>query len=282
MSQQPARAPITTSNRIWTIPNIISFIRLLGVPLFLWLLLGPHHDVAAVIVLAVGGTTDWVDGYVARRMGQVSRLGELLDPFADRLYILATLVGFTIREIVPLWLTAALLLRELVLGIALLVLRRHGHGPPPVHYLGKTGTFVLLGAFPVLLLAAAVPATEPVAGAIGWGLAWWALGLYWAAAVLYLAQAAALLRADRAGGGNGGPGPGPAPVGPPPAPTSASPTGAPRIAPVNGSSAIGPVAPGSSTDPSTPGSPSPSGSGLPAARGAGALGPAGGAPAVAG
>ena len=197
MSQQPARAAVATSDRIWTIPNVISFVRLLGVPLFLYLLLGPRHDVAAVIVLAAGGTTDWVDGYVARRLGQVSRLGELLDPFADRLYILATLIGFTVREVVPWWLTAALLLRELVLAVALLVLRRHSYGPPPVHYVGKTGTFLLLAAFPVLLLAHAVEGAAAVASPIGWGLAWWALGLYWAAAVLYLAQTAALLRADR-------------------------------------------------------------------------------------
>jgi cardiolipin synthase len=229
MSQQPAPAPITSSDRIWTIPNVISFVRLLGVPLFLYLLLGPEHDVAAVIVLAVGGTTDWVDGYVARRLGQVSRLGELLDPFADRLYILATLVGFTVREIIPWWLTAALLLRELVLGVALLVLRRHGYGPPPVHYLGKTGTFVLLAAFPVLLLAGAVPAWAPVVSPFGWGLAWWALGLYWAAGVLYLAQAAALLRADRAAGPGGTPPPAPGPGGtPPPAP---GPGGIPPPAP---------------------------------------------------
>jgi cardiolipin synthase (CMP-forming) len=190
-------APVQVANRIWTIPNVISFVRLLGVPLFLYLLLGPHHDVAAVIVLAAGGTTDWVDGYVARRMNSVSRLGELLDPFADRLYILATLVGFTLREVVPWWLTAALLLREAVLGVALLILRRHGYGPPPVHYVGKTGTFVLLAAFPVMLLAEAVPSIDSWALPIGWGLAWWALGLYWAAAVLYLAQTGALLRADR-------------------------------------------------------------------------------------
>jgi cardiolipin synthase len=197
MSQQPARAAVATSDRIWTIPNVISFVRLLGVPLFLYLLLGPRHDVAAVIVLAAGGTTDWVDGYVARRLGQVSRLGELLDPFADRLYIVATLIGFTVREVVPWWLTAALLLRELVLGVALLILRRHGYGPPPVHYVGKTGTFLLLAAFPVLLLAHAVSAAAEVATPIGWGLAWWALGLYWAAAVLYLGQTAALVRADK-------------------------------------------------------------------------------------
>ncbi|MBB4763413.1 cardiolipin synthase [Actinoplanes digitatis] len=197
MTPGPA-APIAASDRIWTIPNVISFARLLGVPLFLYLLLVPQNDVAAVIVLTLGGTTDWVDGYVARRMNSVSRLGELLDPFADRLYILATLIGFTVRGVVPWWLTVALLLREAVLGVALLVLRRHGYGPPPVHYLGKTGTFVLLGAFPTLLLATAVPSTAPIALPIGWALAWWALGLYWAAAVLYLAQARAMLRADRA------------------------------------------------------------------------------------
>jgi cardiolipin synthase (CMP-forming) len=199
MSQQPAPAsPITASNRIWTVPNVISFVRLLGVPLFLYLLLGPHHDAAAVAVLAVGGTTDWVDGYVARRLGQVSRLGELLDPFADRLYILAALIGLTVRDVIPWWLTIALLAREAVLGVALLVLRRHGYGPPAVHYVGKTGTFVLLVAFPVMLLAKAAPSIHAVAAPIGWGLAWWALGLYWAAAVLYLTQTAALLRADRA------------------------------------------------------------------------------------
>src|SRR5690349_15699183 len=208
MSQQPAQLtpgspapgsgrPITASNRIWTIPNMISFVRLLGVPLFLYLLLGPENDVAAVIVLAIGGTTDWVDGFVARRMNSMFRLGELLDPFADRLYILATLVGFTVRGVVPYWLTGALLLRELVLGVALLVLRRHGYGPPPVHYVGKTGTFVLLATFPVLLLDRAVPSVDSWAGPIGWGLAWWGLALYWAAAVLYLAQTAQLLRDSR-------------------------------------------------------------------------------------
>ncbi|GLW27913.1 CDP-alcohol phosphatidyltransferase family protein [Actinoplanes regularis] len=196
MSQQPAPS-IETSNRIFTIPNVISFIRLLGVPLFLYLLLVREQDIAAVIVLAIGGTTDWVDGYVARRMNSVSRLGELLDPFADRLYILATLIGFTIRDVVPWWLTGALLLREAVMGVALLVLRRRGYGPPPVHYVGKTGTFVLLAAFPVILLAKAVPSIDGWAAPVGWGLAWWALGLYWAAAALYLTQIARLLRADR-------------------------------------------------------------------------------------
>ncbi|MEV5767878.1 CDP-alcohol phosphatidyltransferase family protein [Micromonospora sp. NPDC052213] len=183
-----------------TLPNLISFVRLLGVPLFLYLLLVAHADVAAIVVLAVGGTTDWVDGWVARRMRQVSRLGELLDPAVDRLYILATLVGFTARGVVPWQFTAALLARELLLLGSLAVLRRYGYGPPPVHYVGKTATFLLLAAFPVLLLAAAVPGAEAVAGPIGWGLAWWGLVLYWVAGAMYVVQAGRLVRAVRAEG----------------------------------------------------------------------------------
>jgi cardiolipin synthase len=195
----PPVEPAETSGsrrRIWTVPNLISFARLLGVPVFLWLLLAEHADVAAVIVLAAGGTSDWIDGYVARRLGQVSRLGELLDPAADRLYILATLIGFTVRDVVPWQFTAALLAREAVMGVVLLLLRRRGHGPPAVHYVGKTATFILLAAFPLLLLATAVPGSQPIAGAVGWGLAWWGLVLYWIAALLYAVQAAARLRAD--------------------------------------------------------------------------------------
>ncbi|HWG99823.1 MAG TPA: CDP-alcohol phosphatidyltransferase family protein [Pilimelia sp.] len=185
------------SERLLTVPNLISAARLLGVPLFLYLFLGLRADAAAVAVLAVGGTTDWVDGYVARRLGQVSRFGELLDPLVDRLYIVATLVAFTAREVVPWPFTLALVAREVVLGGCLLVLRRFGYGPPQVHYLGKAATFVLLAAFPVLLLGWAVPEAAAVADAVGWALAWWGLVLYWIAAGLYLAQAASLVRAAR-------------------------------------------------------------------------------------
>ncbi|MEH1014733.1 CDP-alcohol phosphatidyltransferase family protein [Micromonospora sp. CPCC 206060] len=185
------------TDRVLTLPNLISFARLLGVPLFLYLFLVSRADVAAIVVLAVGGTSDWVDGWIARRLRQVSRLGELLDPLADRLYILATLVAFTARDVVPWQFTAALLGRELLLFGSLLVLRRHGYGPPPVHYVGKTATFVLLAAFPLLLLAKAVPAASAVAGATGWGLAWWGLVLYWVAGAFYVIQAGQLVRAAR-------------------------------------------------------------------------------------
>jgi cardiolipin synthase len=203
----PTRVDAPAGARILTIPNLISFARLLGVPLFLYLFVVTDHKVAAVVVLALGGTTDWVDGYLARRLHQVSRLGELLDPLADRLYILATLLAFTVRGVIPWPFTAALLLREVVVGATIPLLRRYGYGPLPVHYVGKTATFLLLSAFPVLLLAEVSAGARPFAGPIGWGLAWWGIVLYWVAGVLYLIQCAAVVRAARSartGGGAGG------------------------------------------------------------------------------
>jgi cardiolipin synthase len=193
------RTRVDAPERILTVPNLVSFARLAGVPLFLYLFLVAHQEAAAVAVLAVGGTTDWVDGYLARRLGQVSRLGALLDPFADRLYILATLVAFTIAGVVPWWFAVALLAREVVVGIGLLVLRRSGHGPPQVHYVGKTATFLLLAAFPMLLLARVSETAAGWAGASGWALAWWGLALYWIAGGLYLAQIAHIIRTGRRG-----------------------------------------------------------------------------------
>jgi cardiolipin synthase len=188
------------TRRVWTVPNAVSFLRLLGVPLFLYLFLVTHAEIAAMIVLAVGGTSDWVDGYLARRLRQVSRLGELLDPLADRLYILATLLALSARGVTPWLFTGALLLRDLVLLLCLLVLRRYGYEPLPVHYLGKTATFILLFAFPVLVLAHASAGANGVAWPVGWALAYWGLALYWAACVLYLAQAVTLVRAARRAG----------------------------------------------------------------------------------
>lgn len=182
------------AGRVWTVPNLISFVRLLGVPAFLCLVLVAHADVAAIVVLALGGSTDWIDGYLARRLHQVSRLGELLDPLADRLYILATLVALTAIGVVPWWFTVALLARDLMMLGFLGLLRRRGYGPPQVHYLGKTATFVLLFAFPILLLAHASAGAATVAAPLGWALAWWGIALYWAAGALYAAQCVGLLR----------------------------------------------------------------------------------------
>jgi cardiolipin synthase (CMP-forming) len=186
------------SGRVLTVPNLISFARLAGVPIFLYLFLVAEQYGWAVTVLAIGGTSDWIDGYLARRLGQVSRLGELLDPLADRLYILATLIAFTAKAVVPWWFAIALLAREAVLLITLIVLRRYGLGPPPVHYLGKTATFILLFAFPTLLLAWATTGTvHTYAYANGWALAWWGLVLYWLAGLLYLRQFFGVVREHR-------------------------------------------------------------------------------------
>ncbi|MGH3660588.1 MAG: CDP-alcohol phosphatidyltransferase family protein [Micromonosporaceae bacterium] len=187
------------SSRIFTVPNLISFVRLLGVPLFLYLFLIAQHDLAALVVLMLGGTTDWVDGYAARALGQVSRLGQLLDPFADRLYILATVLAFTARDLVPWQFTVALLARELLPGVSIALLRWHGFGPPPVHYLGKTATFVLLVAFPFLLLAHLGGLAAQVGTPAGWALALWGLVLYWCAGVLYVVQASRLVKRVRRG-----------------------------------------------------------------------------------
>lgn len=200
MTPDRAAAPEGTASgfgRIATVPNAISFARLLGVPVFLYLLLGPRADVAAVVVLAVGGGTDWVDGYLARRLRQVSRLGELMDPLADRLYILATLIALTVRDVVPWQLTVALLARDAMMTLCLLVLKRHGYGPPPVHYLGKTATFILLFAFPTMLLAHVLGGEPGLWHAAGWALAWWGLVLYWIAGLLYVVQAGRAVRGAR-------------------------------------------------------------------------------------
>ena len=186
------------SDRVLTLPNLLSVLRLLGVPLFLWLLLGPHADGWAVVVLMVSGVTDWLDGKLARALGQSSRLGALLDPAADRLYIVATLVAFVLRDVVPLWVVAVLVGRELVLGLALLLLRAHGYPPLQVHYLGKAATFILLYAFPLLLLADGEGPAAAVLQPVAWALTVWGGALYVLAGVFYVVQVAGLVRADRA------------------------------------------------------------------------------------
>ena len=183
--------------RVLTAPNAISVARLAGVPVFLWLVLGPQADGWAVALLIVAGVSDWLDGVIARAWNQQSRLGQVLDPAADRLYIAATLVGLAIRGIIPWWLVALLVARELVLGAALLVLRRHGYGPLQVSLVGKTATLCLLYAFPLLFLGSHAGPAALVARVAGWAFAIWGTALYWWAAVLYLEQTRRLAAAAR-------------------------------------------------------------------------------------
>jgi len=174
--------------RVLTVPNLLSMLRLAGVPLFLWLLLGPHADGYAVLVLMVAGFTDWLDGKAARWLNQYSRLGELLDPAADRLYILATLLAFLIRGIVPWWVVAALVGRDVVLAICVAIMRRRGYGPFPVTYLGKAATFNLLYAFPLLLLAQGDSTLAEVSRALGYAFTAWGGVLYLWSGFVYLIQ----------------------------------------------------------------------------------------------
>lgn len=176
------------ADRIWTVPNLLSFLRLLGVPLFLWLLLGPQADGWALVVLALSALTDWLDGKLARLLNQYSRLGEILDPAADRLYILATLVAFVIRGFIPWWVAALLIGRDVLLAGCLPILRRHGYGTLPVHYLGKAATFCLLYAFPLVLLAQGDSTVASIALPIGYAFTAWGMLLYLWAGALYLSQ----------------------------------------------------------------------------------------------
>jgi cardiolipin synthase len=195
----------TPGDQVWTIPNALSLLRLLGVPLFLWLILqpvfhGPHYDGWAILLLAVSGATDYLDGKIARAFGQVSRIGQLLDPAADRLYILATLAGLAARQIIPVWLAVVLVGRDVLMGIPLAILKRHGYGPPPVHFLGKAATFNLLYAFPLLLLGDGTGLLHDVAGEVGWAFAIWGTALYYLAAGLYVVQVRRLIAQPRNAG----------------------------------------------------------------------------------
>jgi cardiolipin synthase (CMP-forming) len=188
-------------DRVLTIPNALSAARLAGVPVFLWLVLGPRTATAddwAVALLIVAGATDWLDGKIARALNQQSRLGEALDPAADRLYIAATLVGLAVRSIIPWWLVGVLAARELIVAGALGLLRRRvGFGTLQVSFAGKTATLCLLYAFPLLLLGAYAGTWAEIARITGWAFAIWGTALYWWAAALYLTQTRALVTGRR-------------------------------------------------------------------------------------
>jgi cardiolipin synthase len=150
----------------------------------------------AVGLLAVAGLSDWLDGKLARALNQASRLGQLLDPAADRLYILAALIGLSVRGIIPWWLLGLLVGRELLVGAALSVLRRTTvYGSLQVSFVGKAATLCLMYAFPLLFLGAHGGVAAEVVRIFGWAFAIWGTTLYWWAAMLYLAQVKDLVRA---------------------------------------------------------------------------------------
>jgi cardiolipin synthase len=185
-------------DRIVTWPNALSAARLVGVPIFLWLIIVPQTaeaDLIAAGILGLAGISDWLDGKLARMLNQQSRLGQILDPAADRLYIAATIIALAVRGIIPWWLFAAIAGRELCVGIALLVLkRRTPYGTLQVSFVGKTATLCLMYAFPLLFLGAHGGPAAEVVRVFGWAFAIWGIALYWWAAMLYVTQVRDLVK----------------------------------------------------------------------------------------
>jgi cardiolipin synthase len=179
-----------------SIPNMLSILRLVLVPVFLWLLLNDHMF-WALFVLAFAGASDWLDGYIARRFNQITELGRVLDPAADRLYIFASLIGLVINGNIPAWLAIAVIARDVMLLIVYPVLATHGYGPLPVHFLGKAGTFALLYALPLMLLADLWPAAEFIILPLSWAFAYWGVALYWVAGFIYVKQVKDLVSSSR-------------------------------------------------------------------------------------
>ena len=182
----------SVGDRIVTWPNALSAARLAGVPVFLWLVIGPRTattDIIAAELLGFAGISDWLDGKLARMLNQTSRLGQLLDPAADRLYIAVTIIALAVRGIIPWWLFGALAAREVCVALALLVLRqRTDYAALQVSFVGKAATLCLMYAFPLLFLGAHSGEVSEVVRIIGWAFAVWGVTLYWWAALLYLTQ----------------------------------------------------------------------------------------------
>jgi len=185
-------------DRILTVPNAITLVRLLCIPLFLWLLFGAHRQIAAAALLAALGATDWVDGYVARHFGQVSTFGKVLDPTADRLLVGTGVIAIMVYGAVPLWFGIATIAREVLVSAVVVLLAALGAARIDVLWVGKAGTFGLMFAYPAFLLSDGSAGWQEVVRVIAWGSGLIGLALAWWAAVSYIEPARRALRAGRA------------------------------------------------------------------------------------
>lgn len=192
-SRASSRTAKSVEERILTIPNALSFVRLLLVPVFLWLVMGPKWDELALVVLMVSGITDYLDGKLARSLNQTSKIGAILDPVADRFFILAVVIGLGYRDIIPWWLAVILPLRDVFLFSLVPFLRTRGYSSLPVHFLGKAATASLLYAFPLLLLGDATGTVADLANVFGWAFTVWGVALYWWGGILYAFQVRRLM-----------------------------------------------------------------------------------------
>lgn len=173
---------------MWTIPNIVSFLRLLGIPALLYFGLVEQNDAIAFWIFALASITDWLDGFLARKLNQFSEIGALLDPIADRLYILTAIAVLLIRGLIPQFAVFLICLREVWLAILQFKNRRAGYKPPPVHYVGKAGTLLILYSLPALFLANLELNNAIAFHYLGSAFLWWGIGTYWYAGFLYQKQ----------------------------------------------------------------------------------------------
>jgi cardiolipin synthase (CMP-forming) len=181
-------------DRLLTVPNVLSGIRLVLIPVFVYLMLVAHADAWAAAILIFSGASDWADGKIARLLNQSSKLGELLDPAVDRLYMVTVLITFGLRGFVPWWIIAVLLARDVLLAAALPLLRSRGLSALPVLYVGKAATFALMSAFPLILLGQGDALWSRVVLACGWAFLIWGLYMYLWSFVLYAVQVVLVIR----------------------------------------------------------------------------------------
>jgi cardiolipin synthase len=194
--ENSTRLGVASSN--WTIPNALSGLRLLGVPVFFWLIVVPENDGLALVVLIVSSFTDWLDGFLARKLNQFSRLGELLDPLADRLYVVAAMAALFIRDLLPIWVVILLVLRDVLMSLLLVYLKRLGFTGVPVHFVGKAATMNLLYALPLVLLGTFGGLIGQISHIFGWAFLIWGITMYWYAGALYCRQVFQMRRVGNA------------------------------------------------------------------------------------
>ena len=181
----------------FTVPNLISALRIISIP-FISVLISKHEMIAALALIAISSASDGLDGIIARRFNQVSKIGQILDPIADRLLIFCSILALSVAGIIPWWMLIIVGLRDLWMAIQVLWLAQYGYGPLPVHFVGKAGTAMLMIAIVALIFADiwSNSATDTL-HLCGLATGIWGVGLYWLAGYIYIRQGIQLLKNDK-------------------------------------------------------------------------------------